>query len=156
MICPKISEKACQTEICYWHAKIANSSHPSTEASSNCLIAPQVRPNHIQLRFRTVIVMPSPMPHASHCPGSGAETNGRVIGFVISFPGSNAISASLQATWRRGQLNPCISQSTQWTDILRDKQRRSVPCEPATCHRKQSLNPDAESFAHLCGGPRLK
>jgi len=35
MICPKISGKGCQTEIRYPNAKIANSSHPSPEASSN-------------------------------------------------------------------------------------------------------------------------
>jgi len=35
MICPKISGKGCQMEIHYCHAKIANSSHPSPEASSN-------------------------------------------------------------------------------------------------------------------------
>ena len=39
IICPKINGKRCQAEIRYRHAKIANSSHPSPEASSNFLVA---------------------------------------------------------------------------------------------------------------------
>jgi hypothetical protein len=49
MICPKIDGKGCQTEIRYRHAKIANSSRPSPEASANFFVAlvPQVQPDHI-------------------------------------------------------------------------------------------------------------
>jgi hypothetical protein len=85
MICLKISGKGSQGEIRYRHAKIADSSHASPDASAVfcCHCATASTGSHLAL-FKNRNRRANADATRLVLPWKQAESNGRVIGFVIS------------------------------------------------------------------------